>query len=148
MRRSKSSSIAAVLAVLVTAAAGCQTNCAGSRLAPPPQLSPVGDTAYYARAVIKLVNQLQGAAIDAEAAGVMKTDDARKIIEATRLANEAGVELAAALKAGQSATTSRERAIAMIRQALTDLPPKLNDHDRAIVQPYVTGVLTLLTVFD
>lgn len=143
----KRKSLAILAAVALLGAACQQQGCAGSRLAPPPQLSPVGDVAYYARTAIKLISELQSAAIDGEAAGAIKTDDARKIIEATKTAGQAGVELASALQAGQSATTAKARAVAMIRQALTDLVPQLDDHSRKIAQPYVTGILTLLAVF-
>lgn len=114
----------------------------------PPQLSPVGDTAYYARRVMGLVEELQLAATEGEAAGAVSKADARKIVEATVIAGKAGQDLASALRAGADATSSRGRAIAIIKQALDDLPRHLSDSTQALVRPYINAVMVLLTVFE
>jgi CTP:molybdopterin cytidylyltransferase MocA len=130
------------LAVMVLAA-GC-----GGRLRSPQQLSPVGDTAFYARRAIHAINELQIVAIEGEKAGVIKTDDARRIITATKTAGEAGVALSEALKAGASETSARKQALAVIRKALEELPEYLSDQGRQITEPYIQTVLLLLSVFE
>lgn len=113
----------------------------------PAQLSPAGDVAYYARHATSVVKELQTVAIDGEASGVIPTSDAKRIIEATLIAGNAGTELAKALKDGVLAKTAKERALVLFRDALTDVMPLLSVNTRKIVQPYVDAALTLLTVF-
>jgi streptomycin 6-kinase len=119
----------------------------GGRLAAPVQLSPIGDTAFYARRAIQAVDALQAMAIDAEAANVLPTAEARLIIDATKVAGEAGVELSNALKAGSKGTTDRDKAVRTIRAAIQGAFERLSPASQQVAGPYVTTVLTLLTVF-
>jgi len=120
----------------------------GGKLAPPVQLTPVGDIAWYANHALAVVDTLQQVAIDGESAGVISRNDARRIVEATKAAGLAGVDLHNALAAGADAVTARNRAVAIIRRALSDLPNRLSPHAASLVRPYVSAVLTLLTVFS
>lgn len=140
------SAVIALAVVVSFTPAYLMSGCSG-RLRAPAQLSPIGDTAFYARRVIHVVAALQQVGIDGQATGAIPEADARKIVQATQVAGQAGVELAAALKAGQTDGTARDKAVAMIRAVLTDLPSQLSPHARAIVQPYIQTALTLLTVF-
>lgn len=137
----KQSRAAAVLAALVISVA-----CNG-RLSAPAQLSPIGDTAYYARHITKAIDTLQDVAKDGEASGVINREDARLIVEATVKSGKAAVDLAKALEAGASETTARNQAIAVIRQLLTDLPSHLSKSAADLISPYISVILTLLTVF-
>lgn len=121
-------------------------DCAG-RLAAPVQLTPIGDTAFYARRAIQAVDALQAMAIDAESAKVMSTEDARVIVNATKTAGQAGVGLADALKAGSSGATAQDKAVRTIRQAILGIYDQLSPNAQRIAGPYIQTVLTLLTVF-
>lgn len=131
---------AVVVAMLLLAA------CA--HVTPPPQLSPIGDTAFYARRVIQAVGALQQAAIDGEKAGALTTQDASVIVNATRQAAQAGSDLADALKAGVSADSAKAQAIAVIKGVLAKLPENLSPHAREIAQPYINLINTFLAVFE
>jgi hypothetical protein len=146
MRARANSRAASVLAISLLALAGCDA-CVTGGLKPPPQLSPIGDTAFYARRAIQAVSELQEVAAEGEVAGVISTEDARKIMEATKTAGKAGVDLSSALKAGVSEVGARDRAVAVFRQALLELPGHLSENTRNMVEPYIQAALTLLTVF-
>ena len=118
--------------------------CAGVKA--PPQLSPAGDIAWYANKANVAIAALQQVAIDGEAAGVIQRNDAVKIVEATKVAGTAGVELAEALKAGLDGATARAKAVASIRKAVSDLPGLLSPEASRVISPYVQTVLTLLAV--
>jgi hypothetical protein len=120
--------------------------CAG--LKPPPQLSPIGDIAFYAEKTLVAVESLQHFAIDGEAAGAISTNDAKTIIEATKVAGQAGQDLKRALKAGASETAAKNQAVAAIRSALDSVPKRLSPETAAIVAPYIQTVTTLLEVFS
>lgn len=118
--------------------------CAGVKA--PAQLTPVGDTAWYAGKVIAVVDTLQGIAKDGESAGVIQRNDAVKIVTATKVAGQGGVELSNVLRAGND-SAGVARAVAIIRKALLDLPDQLSPSAAAVVRPYVQTALTLLTIF-
>ncbi len=127
---------------LVVLAAGCAS------LKAPEQLTPVGDIAYYANYALDGVETLQRVAIDGEAAGAISRDDARTIVSATKVAALAAKDLASALKAGLPEVEARNKAVAIIREALSNLPRRLDENTRKLVAPYIQGVLGLLTVFS
>ena len=52
----------------------------------PPTLSPQGKAAFQKTQVLKSLDLLRDIAIDAESAGVLKTDDTRKVVEYHRSA--------------------------------------------------------------
>lgn len=137
---------AALLAVAIVGAACQNQSCA--HLKAPEQLTPIGDVAWNARTAIRLVDELQRTAIEGEKAGAIRTEDAKKIVEATVLAGEAGVTLSRSLAAGAAETGARAQAVAAFKQALADLPAKLSPNTQKVVAPYVTAILTLLTVFE
>lgn len=112
---------------------------------PPSGLSAVGQIAFYGDRIEKAIGAIQDVAIQGEASKVISTNDARKIIEATKIAGQAGVDLSAALKAGSSAATAKDKAIAVIKQVLTDLPPQLDANTRKLIAPFVSVVMVLLT---
>lgn len=114
----------------------------------PQQLSPVGDIAYYAHYALDGVETLQKVAIDGEAAGVISRDDARAIVSATKAAALGAKDLSTALKAGLPEVEARDKAVAVIRTALSGLPQRLDGDTRKLVEPYVQAVLTVLTVFS
>lgn len=117
-------------------------------LKPPVQLSPIGDIAWHARTAIHTTETLQQIAIDGEHAGTISTADAETIVKATTVAEQAGVDLSKALRAGVSEKTARAQAVAAFKTALVGLPQRLSPNTQKLVQPYVTAVLTLLTVFE
>jgi hypothetical protein len=133
---------AIAVALLVCSGLACAT------LKPPEQLSPIGDTAWYAREVIKGVAGLQQAAIDAEKAGALSVEDARTVVDATKKAGQAGEVLATSLKAGLPQQEAKAKAIAVIREALGELPKHLSKSAGELVTPYIQLVLTLLTALD
>lgn len=146
MRNKAIRSLALVLALALpvgTVAPACAT-----RLAAPAQLSPIGDVAFYADRALVAIDSLGEFAIKGEAAGAMSTDDARTIIEAVKTSSIAANELGKALKAGVSETTAKAKAIAIIREALKNVPQHLSPETQSQVAPYIQTVLTLLTVFD
>lgn len=118
-----------------------------THLSPPPQLSPIGDTAFYARRVIQAVGALQQAAIDGEKAGALTISDARQIVNATQTAAKAGGQLADALAAGIEHDTVKAQAIAIIKQVLVELPGNLSAHGKEVVKPYISLINTFLAVF-
>jgi hypothetical protein len=129
------------LGMMVTGTVACDAAKA------PPQLSPVGDVAFYAHRVLLGIEAIQSIAIEGEAQGVIKTEDARKIVEATKRSAEAAGVLIDALRAGSAAASEKERAIKMISAALEGLPDVLDPKTGDLIRPYVATVLTLLTVF-
>lgn len=125
------------------------TACA--HVTPPPQLSPIGDTAFYAHRVIQAVGSLQQAAIDGEKAGALTTSDARQIVNTTQTAAKAGSQLAGILATGDASRDSAQakvNLIAIIHKALQELPGNLSAHGKEIVQPYINLINTFLTVFE
>lgn len=136
--RSTKAGVVIVLALLLSAC---------SHVTPPPQLSPIGDTAFYARRVIQAVGALQQAAIDGEKAGTIAPNDAAAIVNATRTAAKAGSDLADALAAGVSHESAKDQAVAVIKGVLDKLPENLSPHAREIVAPYISLINTFLSVF-
>lgn len=115
---------------------------------PPPQLTPVGVTAFRADRVIKGIAVLQEFAIEGEAVGVLTTADARVVVEGTRAAGLAGQDLAQSLRATLPEATARAKAIAAIRTALQGIPSRLSPATRPLVEPYITVVLTFLGLLE
>ena len=142
LTRRRSAALAAVLALLYLSTIACAT------LKPPAQLTPIGDTAYYAREIVKGVAALQDSAIDAEKTGALSTDDTRAVVEATKTAAQAAGDLAASLKSGVSQAEAKAKWVGVIREALARVPNHLSDHGKALVAPYIQVVLTLLTALD
>lgn len=122
-------------------------SCASSGLKPPEELTPIGDISFYSLRLGQAVETLQKVVADGEAAGAINTDDARTIMSATKVASIAGKDLEKALAAGADGATAKAKAIAVFREALENLPPRLNDNTRALVEPYVQTILTLLAFF-
>ena len=115
----------------------------------PPQLTPLGDVAFYARRVIQAVDTVVEVAIQAEAAKVMSTADARAILAGGKIAAEAGVELSAALKAGATGVTARDKAVKTIGTAIDGIlkNENLSPQTRGLINPYLQVVKTLLTIW-
>lgn len=139
-RNTISYATALVLAVVLFEACG--------RLAAPPQLTPIGDLAYHATRVMSGIALVQQVAIDGEAAGVIATRDARRIVAGTAIAGTAGVDLAGALKAGVSGAAARDKAVRTIRQAFVEVADDLSPEARALIQPYINIVLAAVTLLD
>ena len=145
MIRTRSRAAVSVLAVLAAAVSALSIACAS--VTPPPQLSPIGKASFYSHKAAIMVDQLQTFAIDGERDGVISTDDARKIVDATKKAAQAGLDLQKALDAGSGQDAARDKAVAFIRSVLLDLPDHLSPNTAALVKPYITIVLTLLSFF-
>lgn len=122
--------------------------CAGSRLAAPPQLSPVGDIAFHATRVVHGIQVLQDVAIQGEAAKALSTKDARAIVAGTKKAGEAGVALAESLRAGTAGATAKAKAVAAIKQALTETSEYVSPETRTTIAPYITVITTALALFE
>lgn len=120
-------------------------NQACAALNPTHPLTPIGNTAFRAKQVAIAIGAVQDVTINAEKAGIISTDAARTIIETTRLAAIAGSELISSIQASGSATTDRGKAIAVIRQLLTDLPNRLDPAAAQLIRPYCTAVVALLS---
>jgi hypothetical protein len=133
-----------VLLLSLLVLSGCNS-CA--TLTPPTQLSPRGDVAFYGNKALVAVSELQSFAIDAEKAGALDREDARKIVAATVEAGQAGQVLATALKAGGSSTDARRNAAAMVEAALRKLPDTLSPHARQLTEPYIRTILLLLSAY-
>jgi hypothetical protein len=109
----------------------------------------VGDTAFYARRVIQAVDTVVNVAIEAEAAKVLSTADARVVLDGGKIAGQAGVDLSAALKAGATATTARDKAVRTINSAIDSISKNetLSPTTRGLIEPYLQVVRTLLTIW-
>src|SRR5678809_417129 len=97
----------------------------------PPNLSPSGKAAFQKTQVLKALDLLRDIAIDAEAAGVLKTADARKVVTYHR-----------------STVTSMQAAdlgwTAAVGQCLDELVANLPPDARERIAPYVTLLKTVL----
>lgn len=122
---------------------GSITDVASCRHA-PPQLTPPGQIAYHGDRVIKGVATLQDITISGESSGTISRDNARTLMEATKIAGEAGGDLAKALRAGLSAEGAKAKAIATIRQAFADVPQHLTPETRKVIEPYLTVINSAL----
>lgn len=121
----------------------------GQGYRPPPQLTPVGDVAFYARRVIQAIDTVVTVAIEAEAAKVLSTADARVVLDGGKIAAQAGVDLSAALKAGATAQTARDKAVKTISSAIDSISKNetLSPTTRGLIEPYLNVVRTLLTIW-
>lgn len=143
LRRLRQTLTATVLLVALVGVYACT-----GQLAAPPQLTPVGVTAFHADRAIKGVGVLQDITIAGEAQGAIPRNDARAILEATEIAGKSGQELAGLLRLTLPQPDARQRALAVIRQALTSLPARLSEATRRLVDPYITVILTALAFVE
>lgn len=134
-----------IVAALVLVVVGLSQGGCGTGLQAPPQLTPIGNIAWYGDEILKQVAVIQQVAINGEAAGAISTNDARTIVAATGTLADAATTLGQALKAGSSATGAKAQAVAAIRSILINLPAKLSPETGKLIAQYAAPILTLLT---
>lgn len=111
---------------------------------PPPQLSPVGQVSFYSAKAGEVVASLQKFTIDAELAGVIQKADRQAVGKATEKVSAALIDLEDALAAGSGKADAKKKALAIIAEALRQLPDHLSPDAAKLIQPYIDQILILL----
>jgi hypothetical protein len=112
----------------------------------PPNLSPIGGTAFRVTQVVIAVDTIGDAAIKAEQAGLIQHSETLVVADVCERAARAAADLGRAFQAGESQDSAKLKAVAIIRKALTELPDHLSQRAREIVQPYVNVALAALAL--
>lgn len=128
--------------LLATFAVAGQVACAGVKA--PPQLSPVGDIAWYDHKVNVATNELQEAVIQATAQGLISVDVRKQVGRVTEKIGDASLDLNKALRSGEGIADAKTKAITIIEAALQEVPHNLPQNIQAIVQGYVDVITNVL----
>lgn len=112
----------------------------------PPNLSPIGATAFRAAQVVQAIDTLGDVAVKAERQGLIQHKDTLLVADVCEKTARAGADLGRALQAGDGSDSSKAKALAIIRKALSELPEELSPKARDVVQPYINVVLAALAL--
>ena len=137
---------AALAVIFALVSAGCGgAACATTR--PPEHLSPVGDAAWYARQAAVSIGGIVQLSKDAHESGVLSDEDYRKVLLSLRRANEGVGALIDSVAAGLGQEGDRSRNLAVIRQALAEIPDQLPPRAREKIEPLVSAALAFLSFY-
>jgi hypothetical protein len=112
----------------------------------PPNLSPVGATAFRVTQVVMAVDTIGDIAVKAERAGFIEHKETLLVADVAERSARAAADLGRALQAGEGQDSAKLKAVAIIRKALTELPDHLSQRAREIVQPYINVALAALAI--
>lgn len=112
----------------------------------PPNVSPVGQTAIRVQQLIAAIDTVGDVAVEAEANGLIKHADTLKVADVVEKSARAAADLGRALQAGGSSDTAKEKAIAIIREALAQLPGNLSPEASKKVAPFINIAQAILNV--
>jgi len=143
MIRTRSRTLVSLLALYISALAGLSVAC--NKV--PPNLTPVGKISFGSDQAGKVVTALQKFTIDAEAAGVVTKADKQAVGKYTEKISKALIDLEDALAAGSGQADAKRKAIAIVIEALKQLPDHLTPRAAELVKPYLEQIELLLRLF-
>lgn len=112
----------------------------------PPNLSPIGATAFRVEQVVVAVDTIGDVAVKAEKSGFIEHKQTLLVADVVARSARAAADLGRALAAGEGHTDAKLKAVAIIRKALTELPDNLNQRAREVLQPYINVALAALAL--
>lgn len=110
----------------------------------PPLLDPYGAAAFRVEQVLDATDLIGTMVVKAEKSGFVAHKDTLVVADVVARVHEAGADLGRAFQAGAGKDEARAKAVAIIRQALAELPSNLSPRGQEIVKRYVTLALAIL----
>jgi hypothetical protein len=112
----------------------------------PPNLSPIGGTAFRVAQVVTALDTIGDVAVKAEKQGLIQHSETLLVADVIEKSARAAADLGRAFQAGEGQESAKMKAITIIRKALSELPDHLSQRGREIVQPYINVALAALAL--
>lgn len=112
----------------------------------PPNLSPIGGTAFRVAQVITALDTVGDVAVKAEKQALIEHKETLLVADVVAKSARAAADLGRAFQAGEGQDGAKAKAVAIIRKALSELPDHLSQRAREIVQPYINVALAALAL--